>query len=253
MTVISSSRMDSAVSGVRSWCEASAASRRSAVSIRPIRSALASRTSATRSSSGTPYRLCRGRGSPEPRRSAVSARSVSGRGQPVGLAYGEQHGGDDREQRDRADDQQGAADLAGDRGAGLLDGDRLALLAVRGAADDVAGRAACRPRWAAARASRCGRSGRRRPARRRTSAVDPLAAEQPALDDADEPERLGVARSPGRCSDGAGLDDDEGDAEDGDDDEHHGERGVDQAAAHDCGCAAQLFSKRKPTPRTVAM
>ncbi len=52
--VISSSRMESAVSGVRSWCEASAASRRSAVSIRAIRSALTSSTSATRSSSGTP-------------------------------------------------------------------------------------------------------------------------------------------------------------------------------------------------------
>ncbi len=52
--VISSSRMDSAVSGVRSWCEASAASRRSAVSIRAMRSALVSSTSAIRSSSGTP-------------------------------------------------------------------------------------------------------------------------------------------------------------------------------------------------------
>ena len=51
-------------------------------------------------------------------------------GEPVGLAYGEQDGGDDGEQRDRADDQQGAADLAGHRGAGLLDGDGLALLAL---------------------------------------------------------------------------------------------------------------------------
>ncbi len=76
--VISSRRMDSAVSGVRSWWEASAASRRSAVSIRAMRSAEESSTSATRSSSGTPYRLCRGRGSPEPSRSAVEARSVSG-------------------------------------------------------------------------------------------------------------------------------------------------------------------------------
>ncbi len=78
VTEISSIRIERAVSGVRSWCEASAASRRSAVSIRAIRSAEESRTSATRSSSGTPYRLWRGRGSPEPRRSAVSARSVSG-------------------------------------------------------------------------------------------------------------------------------------------------------------------------------
>jgi hypothetical protein len=76
--MISSSRIDSAVSGVRSWCEASAASRRSAVSIRASRSALVSSTSATRSSSGTPYRRCLGRGSPEPSRSAVSARSTSG-------------------------------------------------------------------------------------------------------------------------------------------------------------------------------
>ena len=46
--------------------------------MRAMRSAEPSSTSATRSSSGTPYRLCRGRGSPEPSRSAVSARSVSG-------------------------------------------------------------------------------------------------------------------------------------------------------------------------------
>ena len=63
----------------------------------------------------------------------------------------------------------------------------------------------------------------------------------------------------------------ERDAEDGDDDEHDGERRVDQPAAHvrpsgrEAGGrrtadgaegrapASQLFSKRKPTPRTVAM
>ena len=99
--VISSSRMDSAVSGVRSWWEASAASRRSAVSMRAIRSAQESRTSATRSSSGTPYRLWRGRGSPgaEPFRGLGEVGERGG--QPVGLPYGEQHGGDDRQQGHR--------------------------------------------------------------------------------------------------------------------------------------------------------
>lgn len=57
--------------------------------------------------------------------------------EPVGLAHGEQDRGDDGEQRHPGDDQQGAADLAGDGGARLLDGDRLALLALGGGLDDV--------------------------------------------------------------------------------------------------------------------
>src|SRR5215469_1995570 len=71
--------MDSAVSGVRSWCEASTAKSRSAVSSSLIRLAEPSSPSATRSSSGTPYLRPTGRASPEPSRSAAPASSSRGR------------------------------------------------------------------------------------------------------------------------------------------------------------------------------
>lgn len=138
VTEISSIRMERAVSGVRSWCEASAASRlfggqhpgdplgRGVQDI------------------GDPVQL----GHPVPlvaRAGIPGAEAFGGLGevgerggQPVRLAYGEQHGRDDRQQRHRADDQEGAPDLAGDGRAGLLDGDGLALLPGLDGAQDAA-------------------------------------------------------------------------------------------------------------------
>ena len=77
--IISSSRIDSAVSGVRSWWEASAAKSRSADSRSVMRRAEPSSPSASRSSSATPYRRPSGRASPRPSRSAALASSSSGR------------------------------------------------------------------------------------------------------------------------------------------------------------------------------
>ena len=104
--MISSSRIDSAVSGVRSWCEASEANCRSAASRPAIRSALRASSAATRSISSTPGRL-------EPRAHLPGAELLGGRrevderrGEPVGLPDGHRDaggerddGGDDDEQR----------------------------------------------------------------------------------------------------------------------------------------------------------
>src|SRR5580704_7429121 len=77
--IISSSRMDRAVSGVRSWCEASTASSRSAASrVLSLRAEVSS-PSATWSRSATPYLRPSGRGSPAPSRAAASASSSTGR------------------------------------------------------------------------------------------------------------------------------------------------------------------------------
>ena len=79
MAAISSRRMSSAVSGVRSWWEASAAKSRSAARDFVSRWALRESTSETWSSSAMPE--CRGwiRDSPAPSRSARSASWVIGR------------------------------------------------------------------------------------------------------------------------------------------------------------------------------
>src|SRR5580704_9624605 len=77
--IISSSRIDKAVSGVRSWCEASTASSRSAASRRLSLRADVSSPSATWSRSASPYRRPSGRGSPAPSRAAASASSSTGR------------------------------------------------------------------------------------------------------------------------------------------------------------------------------
>ena len=71
---ISSSRMDSAVSGVRSWWEASAANCRSAASRPAMRSAVRTSSAATRSISSMPEGFIRGRTCPEPICSAEAAR-----------------------------------------------------------------------------------------------------------------------------------------------------------------------------------
>ena len=104
MAAISSRRMSRAVSGVRSWCEASAAKSRSEASDLVSRWALRERTSETWSSSAMPE--CSGwmRDSPAPSRSARSARRVIGRDEPPGLAGGDQHAGCEREDRQREHD-----------------------------------------------------------------------------------------------------------------------------------------------------
>lgn len=185
-------------------------------------------------------------------------------GQPVRLAYGEQDGRHDGQQRHRADHREGPPDLLGDRGAGLLDGDDLALFAAGAAADDALGDRGAHLHGPLAGDGDAGvvagvqllGEGDR---------VDRLVLQDVRLDDAHQSQRLGLDAVLGAAGDGPGLHDDEGDAEDGDHDEHHGERGVDEAAAHALEHAlapvrggperagAQLFSKRKPTPRTVAM
>ena len=72
MLAISSRRMRSAVSGVRSWCEASAAKSRSEASrLAPCCAPRASAAS-SRSTSSMPERSGTGRGSPGPSRSARS-------------------------------------------------------------------------------------------------------------------------------------------------------------------------------------
>ena len=78
LVAISSSRIDSAVSGVRSWWLASEANSRSAASAAAIDAALRSSPAATRSSSGTPLLTGRSRDSPRPSRSALSASTASG-------------------------------------------------------------------------------------------------------------------------------------------------------------------------------
>src|SRR5262245_58284270 len=75
---ISSSRIDSAVSGVRSWCEASTAKSCSAEIKSVTRWAALSSPSATRSSSAMPYLRPTGLASPDPIRSAALARSWMG-------------------------------------------------------------------------------------------------------------------------------------------------------------------------------
>ena len=77
--IISSSRIDSAVSGGRSWGEASDASSRSAASRLLSRRADVSSPTATWSRSATPYLRPSGRGSPAARRPAASASSSTGR------------------------------------------------------------------------------------------------------------------------------------------------------------------------------
>src|SRR5206468_463744 len=71
--------IDRAVSGVRSWCEASAVSSRSAASRLLSLRADVSRPSATWSRSAVPYLRPSGRGSPRPSRAAASASSSTGR------------------------------------------------------------------------------------------------------------------------------------------------------------------------------
>ncbi|CAM5635895.1 hypothetical protein SMICM304S_04119 [Streptomyces microflavus] len=154
-----------------------------------------------------------------------------GGGEPVGLAYGEEHRRDDREQRHRADDQERAPDLAGDGRAGLLDGDLLALLTGLGGAQDAAGGA-----FPDGDGGPAGDLDQREPVGvdllGQHPGVDHLVAQQPAVDHADQPQRLGLDALLGAGADGARLHDDQGDTEDGDHHEDHGERGVDQAAAH---------------------
>ena len=75
---ISSSRIDSAVSGVRSWWEASDANCRSAARRPAIRSELRASSAATRSISSTPDGSSRGRTCPEPSCSAEAARYTKG-------------------------------------------------------------------------------------------------------------------------------------------------------------------------------
>ena len=102
MAAISSSRMRSAVSGVRSWWEASAAKSRSEASDLVSRWALRDSTSETWSSSAMPE--CSGwiRDSPAPSRSARSASSVIGQRHPPGLLR--RHDDPDRERQDRQPD-----------------------------------------------------------------------------------------------------------------------------------------------------
>ncbi|MNW57095.1 hypothetical protein D3C74_348720 [compost metagenome] len=71
---ISSSRMLSAVNGVRSWCEASEANCRSAARRPARRSELRASSAATRSISSTPEGSSRGRTCPDPSCSADAAR-----------------------------------------------------------------------------------------------------------------------------------------------------------------------------------
>ena len=78
VAAISSSRMSSAVRGVRSWWDASDAKSRSAASDRCSPTALRERTSLTRSTSAMPESSGSMSDSPAPRRSARWASSVSG-------------------------------------------------------------------------------------------------------------------------------------------------------------------------------
>ena len=75
---ISSSRMSSAVSGVRSWWEASDAKSRSAASVFVTCWALRESTFETRSTSGMPDRIGSSRAWPSPSRSAASASWIIG-------------------------------------------------------------------------------------------------------------------------------------------------------------------------------
>ena len=114
--MISSSRMDSAVSGVRSSCEASAASRRSEPSIVEIRSAELSMTSATRSSSADAVAAV-----PGPRVAGAEAlgggRQVLQRlGEAAGLQVGQAGRGDQHGQRHAAYQVHRLADLGVGRG-----------------------------------------------------------------------------------------------------------------------------------------
>ncbi len=79
VSAISSRRMSKAVSGVWSWCEASEAKSRSAASDLASCWALRDRTLETRSISAMPLVTGVSFVSPRPSRSAVTARSFSGR------------------------------------------------------------------------------------------------------------------------------------------------------------------------------
>lgn len=161
-------------------------------------------------------------------------------GEAVGLAYGEDDGGDDGEQGDRRDDQQRAADLAADRRTGLLDRDDLVLLALGLMADDVAdglladldrGLAGDLDTGVALVADLVPEDLR----------GDPFVADDAAVHDARQLDRLGLHAFLGAGADRAGLDDDEGDAEDRDDHEDDGEGGLDETAAHGCPPGGRVF------------